>query len=219
MGLWWTGTLHLIDLLIKNPSPMHIKEDISSPWASLFNAIYCMNIVTLSLIPMGMLPVRLIHNLEISPLPWSLERPDSQTSTWLSHSLSYGPSGLVTDVQNTYLAIRLCYDPLNQLLKEGEKDYYLILSVILQVLKLMISTRSLQLTSAVYIMMQMAILSTHLIHEVDLTLRCLRTLITITSAQRKSNIFDTFPVAFQTSWNFKNGIWVKNQTILSLRSK
>lgn len=53
-----------------------------------------------------------------------MERSTSQSSSWLSHSTTYGPSGLVIEAKNTLLGDKqYAYDPLNQLLKENEQEY------------------------------------------------------------------------------------------------
>ncbi len=53
-----------------------------------------------------------------------LERPTHSLSPWIQQSHSYGPSGLVMDVQNTLTGNKLyTYDPLNQLTQEGEDHY------------------------------------------------------------------------------------------------
>lgn len=53
-----------------------------------------------------------------------LERPEQQTSSWLTHSNAYGPSGLVKETRNTLFGDKeYTYDALNQLLKEGESNY------------------------------------------------------------------------------------------------
>ncbi|MCX6991324.1 MAG: hypothetical protein NTX49_09745 [Chlamydiae bacterium] len=54
-----------------------------------------------------------------------LERPLHQISPWHTCTLSYGASGLVTHTSNTLFGDKTYqYDALNQLLKEGEKDYH-----------------------------------------------------------------------------------------------
>lgn len=61
--------------------------------------------------------IQTTHNL--------LERPSHQSSSWLTHSISYGPSGLVKAVNNTLFGNKNYeYDPLNQMIKEGEKTYH-----------------------------------------------------------------------------------------------
>jgi RHS repeat-associated protein len=53
-----------------------------------------------------------------------LERPSSQTSSWLTQSISYGPSGLVVQTQNSLLGDKTySYDALNQLTQEGSERY------------------------------------------------------------------------------------------------
>lgn len=53
-----------------------------------------------------------------------LERPIKQTSPYLTHSVSYGLSGLVLNKNNTLLGDKdYAYDALNQLTKEGEEKY------------------------------------------------------------------------------------------------
>ncbi len=53
-----------------------------------------------------------------------LERPASQTSPWLTHSTTYGPSSLVTSEQNTLLGNKtFAYDPLDQLIQENDTSY------------------------------------------------------------------------------------------------
>jgi len=68
---------------------------------------------------------QLISNLGVVETKHDLlERPSVQISPWISHTISYGPSGLVMNTSNTLLGDRsYAYDPLNQLLKEGDQEY------------------------------------------------------------------------------------------------
>ena len=53
-----------------------------------------------------------------------LERPTSQTSPFLTHSIAYNLSSLVTQTQNSLLGDKhYTYDALDQLLSEGDHDY------------------------------------------------------------------------------------------------
>ncbi|MES2345296.1 MAG: RHS repeat-associated core domain-containing protein, partial [Chlamydiota bacterium] len=53
-----------------------------------------------------------------------LERPSSQSSPWLTHVTHYGPSGLVTQTENSLFAPKdYEHDPINQITREGEVDY------------------------------------------------------------------------------------------------
>ena len=53
-----------------------------------------------------------------------LERPISQTSTYLHHTTRYGPSNLVTHTFNSLFSAKdYQYDPLNQLTQEGDQTY------------------------------------------------------------------------------------------------
>ncbi len=53
-----------------------------------------------------------------------LERPISQFSSYLQQSIAYGPSGLVVQTDNSFFGTKdYAYDPLNQLVKEGETPY------------------------------------------------------------------------------------------------
>jgi RHS repeat-associated protein len=53
-----------------------------------------------------------------------LERPSSQWSSFLSHTIAYGVSGLVLQVNNSLFgAKKYRHDALNQLLQEGEESY------------------------------------------------------------------------------------------------
>jgi RHS repeat-associated protein len=53
-----------------------------------------------------------------------LERPSNQCSSWLEHSIGYGPSGLVTATYNSLFGKKTYqHDALNQLIMEGEQTY------------------------------------------------------------------------------------------------
>jgi RHS repeat-associated protein len=67
----------------------------------------------------------LIHNLgTVHTTHDLLERPSSQTSSWLTHSLSYGPSNLVIEKKNSLFGNKTYdYDALNQLTQEGEQTH------------------------------------------------------------------------------------------------
>lgn len=52
------------------------------------------------------------------------ERPIRQSSTFLNHTVSYDPSGLVDQTDNSLFGIKnYSYDSLNQIRKEAEKEY------------------------------------------------------------------------------------------------
>jgi RHS repeat-associated protein len=54
----------------------------------------------------------------------TLERPITQQSPYLTQTISYGPSSLVTHINNSLFGEKsYAYDPLNQLIQEGEESY------------------------------------------------------------------------------------------------
>ena len=62
-------------------------------------------------------PIETTHDL--------LERPSRQTSAQLQHSMTYGPSGLVTETSNSLFGEKLYrHDALNQLTEEGAQTYH-----------------------------------------------------------------------------------------------
>lgn len=67
----------------------------------------------------------LINNLSsVSSQRDLLERPISQSSSYLQQSITYGLSGLVMQTDNSFFGTKdYAYDPLNQLVKEAETDY------------------------------------------------------------------------------------------------
>ncbi len=53
-----------------------------------------------------------------------LERPASQNSPWFNQSISYGPSGLVTETHNSLTQDKIyAYDALNQLTQENDESH------------------------------------------------------------------------------------------------
>ncbi|MCI0381719.1 MAG: hypothetical protein L0207_01515 [Chlamydiae bacterium] len=54
-----------------------------------------------------------------------LERAESQITSWLTQSVSYGPTGLIIKKKNSLLGeTEYFYDGLNQLIREGSQDHY-----------------------------------------------------------------------------------------------
>ncbi len=69
---------------------------------------------------------QLIYNIgSIQTTHDLLERPSTQSSPHLNQTISYGPSGLVTQTQNSLFGTKNCtYDALNQLKEEGPQTYH-----------------------------------------------------------------------------------------------
>jgi RHS repeat-associated protein len=67
----------------------------------------------------------LIYNLgQISTTHDLCERPAAQSSSWMNLSISYGKSGLVEHIDNSFFAKKhYSYDALNQLKSEGKQQY------------------------------------------------------------------------------------------------
>lgn len=68
----------------------------------------------------------LIHGIgSIASTRDLLERASTQTSNWHACSIAYGPSGLITQMSNTLFGEKAyAYDALNQIRKEGDKEYH-----------------------------------------------------------------------------------------------
>ncbi len=68
---------------------------------------------------------RLLNHQELYSQRDLLERPSTQKSPWLTHSVVYGPSGLMLSQTNTLIGNKsFSYDPLNQLIREEDKTYH-----------------------------------------------------------------------------------------------
>ena len=66
-----------------------------------------------------------IHNIGTQHTTHDLlERPSHQSSLWLSQTVSYGPSSLVTEIHNSLVGDKAyTHDALNQLVQEGDEHY------------------------------------------------------------------------------------------------